>query len=84
MSGKTVVPGGTMDRDVKLRDVAAVSLYALGVKPTEWSFSARVPGGLFADVKGQLRPYHGDVIDLLCGSFMWLYTNLGHPLDELF
>lgn len=84
VSGKTVMPGGTMDRDVKLRDVAAVSLYALGVKPTEWSFSARVPGGLFADVKGQLRPYHGDVIDLLCGSFMWLYTNLGHPLDDLF
>ena len=73
-----------MDRDVKLRDVAAVSLYALGVKPTGWGFSARVPGGLFNDVRGQLRPYHGDVIDLLCGSFMWFYTNLGHPLDELF
>ena len=84
VSGKTVIPGGEMDDDVKLRDIAAISLYALGVEPTEWSFSARVPGNLFADVKGQLRPYHGDIIDLLCGTFMWIYTNLGHPFDEYF
>lgn len=84
VKGKTVVPGGEMDRDVKLRDVAAISLYALGVKPTGWSFSGRVPGNLFVDVKGQIRPYHGDLIDLLCGSFMWVYTCLGHPLDRLF
>ncbi len=84
VSGKTVVPGGTMDCDVKLRDIAAISLYALGVKPTEWSFSGRVPGNLFDGVKGQIRPCHGDIIDLLCGTFMWIYTNLGHPLDNLF
>lgn len=84
VSGKTVIPGGEMDRDVKLRDVSAISLYALGVKPVGWSFSARVPGNLFADVRGKLRPYHGDIIDMLCGEFMWIYTNLGHPLDEYF
>ena len=84
VKGKTVIPGGEMDRDVKLRDIAAISLYALGVKPTGWSFSARVPGGLFTDVKGQIRPYHGDLTDLLCGSFMWMYTNLGHPFDKWF
>ncbi len=84
VKGKTVIPGGEMDRDVKLRDIAAISLYALGVKPTGWSFSARVPGGLFTDVKGQIRPYHGDLIDLLCGTFMWMYTNLGHPFDNWF
>ena len=65
-------------------NVAAISLYALGVKPEGWSFSARVPGNLFTDVKGQIRPYHGDWIDLLCGGFMWIYTNLGHPLDKFF
>ncbi len=84
VKGKTVVPGGEMDRDVKLRDIAAISLYALGVEPTEWSFSARVPGDLFADVKGQIRPYHGDIIDLICGTFMWIYTCLGHPFDKYF
>ena len=84
VAGKTVVSGGTMDKDVKLRDVAAISLYALGVEPNGWSFSARVPGNLFTDVKGQIRPYHGDLIDLLCGGFMWIYTNLGHPLDKFF
>ncbi len=84
VKGKTVVAGGEMDNDVKLRDIAAISLYALGVKPTEWSFSARVPGNLFEDVSGQIRPYHGDIIDLLCGTFMWIYTNLGHPFDEYF
>ncbi|MBQ6903029.1 MAG: alkaline phosphatase family protein [Lachnospiraceae bacterium] len=84
VAGKTVVSGGTMDKDVKLRDIAAISLYALGVKPNGWSFSARVPSNLFTDVKGQIRPYHGDLIDLLCGGFMWIYTNLGHPLDKFF
>ena len=84
VSGKTVVGGGKMDDDVKLRDIAAISLYALGVKPTGWSFSARVPGNLFTDVKGQARPYHGDIIDLICGTIMWIYTNLGHPFDEYF
>lgn len=84
VKGKTVVAGGSMDSDVKLRDIAAISLYALGVKPTEWSFSARVPGNLFTDVKGQVRPYYRDITDLICGTFMWIYTNLGHPLDEYF
>ncbi|MBR4765296.1 MAG: alkaline phosphatase [Clostridia bacterium] len=84
VSGKTVVSGGEMDDDVKLRDIAAISLYALGVEPTEWNFSARVPGNLFKDVKGQERPYYRDIIDFLCGNFMWIYTNLGHPFDEYF
>ncbi|MBQ6265068.1 MAG: alkaline phosphatase [Clostridia bacterium] len=84
VSGKTVISGGNMDKDVKLRDVAAISLYALGVEPTEWSFSARVPGNLFKDVNGQPRPYYRDIIDLICGEIMWIYTNLGHPLDEYF
>ncbi len=84
VKGKTVIAGGEMDRDVKLRDIAAISLYALGVEPTGWSFSARVPGDLFADVIGKARPYHGDIIDLICGTFMWIYTNLGHPFDKYF
>ncbi len=84
VKGKTVIPGGSMDSDVKLRDTAAVALYALGVEPSEHGFSARVPGNLFSDVKGQARPYHRDIIDLLCGSFMWIYTCLGAPFDRYF
>ena len=84
VKGKTIVKGGEMDDDVKLRDIAAISLYALGVQPTEWSFSARVPGNLFSDVKGETRPYYRDIIDLICGTVMWIYTNLGHPFDEYF
>ncbi len=84
VAGKTVVSGGSMDNDVKLRDIAAISLYALGVEPTEWSFTARVPGNLFKDVSGQTRPYYRDITDFICGGIMWIYTNLGHPLDEFF
>ncbi|MBR4726881.1 MAG: alkaline phosphatase family protein [Clostridia bacterium] len=84
VAGKTVVSGGEMDKDVKLRDVAAISLYALGVESDEWSFTARVPGNLFQDVKGKMRPYYRDIIDLICGEIMWIYTNLGHPFDEYF
>ena len=84
LSGKTVKNGGTLDRDTKLRDVAAISLFALGVKPTEWNFSAKVPANCFEDFCGQPRPVYRDVIDTICGRVMWLYTLLGHPLDEYF
>lgn len=84
VKGKTVIPGGKMDDDVKLRDIAAISLYALGLESTEWNFTARVPGNLFYDVQGQARPYYRDIIDFICGNIMWIYTNLGHPFDEYF
>ena len=84
LKGKTVKAGGTLDSDTKLRDIAAISLYALGLKSCEWSFSAKVPANCFTDVKLSVRPYHGDIIDLICGTFMWIYTSLGAPLDKYF
>ena len=84
VKGKTVKSGGTLDCDTKLRDVAAIALYALGIRCTAWHFSARVPANCFSDVLGQPRPVYRDVIDMLCGTFMWVYTNLGAPLDKYF
>ena len=84
VKGKTVKKGGTLDCDTKLRDVAAISLYALGVLCKPVHFSAKVPANCFNDVLGQIRPVHRDIIDLLCGAFMWIYTNLGAPLDKYF
>ena len=84
LTGKTVKEGGTLDFDTKLRDVAAIALYALGIKCTTWHFSAKVPANCFKDVLGQIRPVYRDIIDMLCGAFMWIYTNLGAPLDKYF
>ncbi|MBR6940909.1 MAG: alkaline phosphatase [Clostridia bacterium] len=84
LKGKTVKKGGALDSDTKLRDIAAISLYALGVKSTEWNFSAKVPADCFEDFSGQTRPFYRDIIDTICGAFMWAYTNLGAPLDKYF
>lgn len=84
LTGKTVKAGGTLDSDTKLRDIAAIALFALGVTCTKWHFSAKVPARCFQDFIGQIRPYHRDIVDLLCGTFMWIYTNLGAPLDKYF
>ena len=84
LTGKTVRAGGKLDSDTKLRDVAAIALFALGVTCTNWHFSAKVPARCFKDFVGQIRPWHHDVVDLLCGTFMWIYTLLGAPLDKYF
>lgn len=84
IAGKTVKKGGTLDKNTKIRDIAAISLFALGVRGTEWHFSAKVPANCFENYCGQIRPYYRDIIDTICGDFMWIYTLLGHPLDEYF
>ena len=72
-AGKTVVAGGGLDRDTRDRDVAAIALYALGVERPE-QFTARIPDGLFEDVKGEIRPIWKDPADWFISSFMWLIT----------
>ena len=84
LKGKTVKSGGTLDCDTKLRDIAAITLFALGITCKTWHFTGKVPANCFSDFIGQIRPYNRDIIDFLCGRFMWLYTLLGHPLDEYF
>ncbi|MBR5410635.1 MAG: alkaline phosphatase family protein [Clostridia bacterium] len=71
--GKTTVPGGTMDADTRDRDVAAITLYALGIEKTN-KMTARVPAHVFADVKGELRPDYRDPLDWIISRFMWLIT----------
>ena len=84
VKGKTVKKGGTLDGDTKLRDVAAISLFALGVLCKPVHFSAKVPANCFNDFCGHVRPVYRDIIDLLCGTFMWIYTCFGAPLDKYF
>ena len=67
-----------------MKKIIAVILAAFLLFPTAVPAGAKVPANLFTDVKISVRPYHGDLIDLICGTFMWIYTNLGAPLDKYF
>jgi len=73
VAGKTVKAGGKMDADTRDRDVAAITLYALGIDRPD-NFTARIPADLFNDVKGELRPNYRDVLDWFISAFMWLIT----------
>ena len=73
VAGKTVKKGGTMDKDTRNRDVAAIALFALGV-PKPLDITARVPANLFNDYIGELRPIHRDILDAIISGVMWIYT----------
>ncbi len=71
--GKTVVPGGTLDRLTRDRDIAAITLFALGVeKPAV--MSARLPGNLFENTAGEARSFVKDPLDAVISAFMWIVT----------
>ena len=73
VAGKTVVSGSGLDKHTRNRDVSAIALYALGIcKPLR--MSARLPGNLFADTCGELRPVLCDPLDAIVSPVMWLYT----------
>ncbi len=73
-AGKTVVKGGKLDSDTRNRDIAAITLYALGCeKPTE-DFTARVPAGLFEGVDGEARPVSKDFVDYIVSALSWVIT----------
>lgn len=73
VKGKTVVKGGKLDGITRNRDVAAISLYALGIDRPEY-MSARLPADLFEDVKGEARPLKNDFLDSFLSAFMWMVT----------
>ena len=73
VAGKTVKKGGTMDKDTRNRDVAAIALFALGV-PKPLDITGRVPANLFNDYIGELRPIHRDILDAIISGVMWIYT----------
>ena len=73
VAGKTVKKGGKMDSDTRNRDVAAISLYALGIEKPSY-MSAKVPANLFDGVKGELRPTGSDRVDRIVSYFAWLLT----------
>lgn len=73
VAGKTVKKGGTMDKDTRNRDVAAIALFALGI-PKPLDITGRVPANLFNDYIGELRPIHRDILDAIISGVMWIYT----------
>ena len=71
--GKTVVPGGTLDRDTRNRDVAAIALYALGIERPS-VMTARIPANLFEGVDGERRPIEKDIFDAVFSAMAWVIT----------
>lgn len=74
-AGKTVVSGGKMDKLTRFRDVAAITLYALGLEKTD-NMTARLPADLFENTPGESRSVIKDPFDWIISSFMWIVTLL--------
>ena len=74
-AGQTVVAGGQLDRITRNRDIAAIVLYALGLKQP-FGMSARLPGDLFENTKGTRRSFIKDPLDGIISPVMWIVTLL--------
>ncbi len=74
-AGKTVVPGGTLDKITRDRDIAAITLFSLGLERPK-TMSSRLPGNLFAETKGEARCFYKDMLDGVISPVMWLVTLL--------
>lgn len=72
-AGKTVQPGGTLDKVTRDRDIAAIALFALGLDRPQ-TMSARVPANLFADTPGEARSFYRDPLDGIISPVMWIVT----------
>lgn len=73
ISGKTVVKGSTLNKSARNRDVAAISLYALGIERPEYMTSI-IPSGLFESVEGESRSFSKDPTDYILSSLSWVIT----------
>ena len=73
VAGKTVKAGSRLDKIARNRDVAAITLYALGIARPD-HMTARIPANLFEGVKGEVRPFHKDVPDGLLSALAWIAT----------
>ena len=82
VAGRTVVSGGGLDSDTRDRDVAAIALYALGIE-RPGDMTARIPSDLFTDVRGEIRPFHKDILDTFISAVMWPVT-LVTAIGDLF
>ncbi len=74
-AGKTVVPGGKLDKITRDRDIAAIALFALGVD-RPFAMSARLPGDLFEDACGEPRVHAKDPLDAVISAVMGIVTLL--------
>lgn len=69
--GKTTVAGGALDEETRNRDVAAITLYALGIeRPAH--MTARIPANLFNGVEGEERSLGKDVREVINVRFPWI------------
>ena len=82
VAGKTVVAGGKPDSDTRDRDIAAIALYALGIERPS-NFTARIPAGVFEDVKGEIRPFWKDPLDSFISAVMWPVTLITAVFDVI-
>ncbi len=71
--GKTVVKGGKMDSDTRNRDIAAMTLYALGIERPD-TMTARIPANLFKGVEGEKREFFADIADSVISPLAWIIT----------
>ena len=77
LKGRTVRVG-TPDKASRNRDVAAITLYALGIeRPAH--MSAMVPGGVFADHPGEKRSFKADPLDAFLSALSWILTLITAP-----
>ncbi len=72
-AGKTVQPGGTLDKVTRDRDIAAIALFAIGLDRPQ-TMSARIPANLFADTPGEARSFYKDPLDGIISPVMWIVT----------
>ena len=64
-----------MDALTRDRDIAAITLFALGVDKTS-RMSARMPANLFEDTAGEARNFYKDPLDGIISPVMWVVTLL--------
>ncbi|MBQ4243683.1 MAG: alkaline phosphatase [Clostridia bacterium] len=79
-SGKTVAKGGKLDSGARNRDIAAASLYALGIE-RPGNMSARIPADLFTDVSGEPASFSKDPLDSFVAALAWIITSITGVFD---
>ncbi len=73
VKGKHVVGGSSIEKDTRNRDVAAITLHALGLERPSY-MTAKIPDQLFDDVSGETRNRKNDVLDTILSSMAWFIT----------
>ncbi|MCR5041392.1 MAG: alkaline phosphatase [Clostridia bacterium] len=71
VAGKTADGSGALEDDVRNRDVAAITLYALGIdRPA--NMTAHIPAGLFLNVPGEKRSIGSDPREVISARLPFL------------